>query len=39
MKFRAEVECSICSAVYKEDDFVTCPGVDCPGEKDKDNKE
>jgi hypothetical protein len=35
MKYRPEIECPICCAVYKEDDFVTCPGDGCSGEENK----
>jgi hypothetical protein len=31
VRYRPETECPLCSAVYKIDDFVDCPGKDCPG--------
>jgi hypothetical protein len=39
MRFRPNTECPICSCIYKEDDFETCPGEGCPGETDRENKE
>ena len=35
MNFRPNAECSNCLAVYKEDDFVTCPNCDIQKEKEK----